>query len=113
MIYCKDSDSSPTCNDVTSKQLVFQTQCQRDGEDDACNLLQASMQVSFETLIGALHQSCMGLTTSRGSNGAGAAMSINSWMNPKKKVFYNNLTTPLLFIAGNKKRKILRDENHA
>ena len=77
VIYCKDSDS---------KQLVFQTQCQRDGEDDACNLLQVSMQVSFETLIGALHQSCMWLTTSRGSNGAGAAMSTDSWMNPKKKV---------------------------
>ena len=35
-------------------------------------------------------------------------MSINSWMNPKKKVFYNNLTTPLLFIAGNKKQKTKR-----
>ena len=52
VIYCNDSDSYPTCNDVTSKQVAFQTQCQRDREDDACNLLQVSMQVSFETLIG-------------------------------------------------------------
>ena len=60
-------------NGVTVKRVAAQTQCRRDGEDDSCDLL----QVSLETVIGALHQSRTGLTTSHGADGAGAAVSID------------------------------------
>ena len=71
VIYCDDSDSSPTCNGVTVKRVAAQTQCRRDREDDSCDLL----QVSLETVIGALHQFRTGLTASHGADGAGAAVS--------------------------------------